>query len=135
MRVIGIGSSRSTAVRGFKQCLGLYNADNHETIQNVDADLLVPTSFTVPYGRGSKNIPFSAEQITGMFLRKLIQSVKSPGDIPTTLHPVPPFTIITLYLFTVFFTLESKPWTNLWNLYVQFCRFQPFLVSPNALHL
>ena len=94
-RLIGLASSRSTSISNFKQNLGLFKESaQQDTNEKVNETLQQPT-VTVPYGRHGQMIPFSAEQIAAMYLRKLIQNVTSPGDIPTSLHPIPQYVFHT----------------------------------------
>jgi molecular chaperone DnaK (HSP70) len=76
-RLIGIASQRNQAISSFKKYLGFLSPEFKDMTYNVD------------YNGGSE---FTLEQITAMYLRKLIQSCKQAGDLPTDFK-VPSFDI------------------------------------------
>ncbi|KAK2962467.1 putative Heat shock 70 kDa protein 15 [Blattamonas nauphoetae] len=85
-RTIGLASQRNAAVQNFKSNFGYFDQEYELSDKVLESHLsLNQPQYTVGYGQGNSPTTFTNEQITGMYLRKLIQNCRNPGDLPSDL--------------------------------------------------
>lgn len=102
-RLIGEQAMSKNAITAWKHKFGLFQIHKSKHLQSKNGIILLDQPYFKTNYEGTGTSSFSIEQITAMFLRKLIQNANYPADIPPTfLHP-PPFVFFLFFYFSFFY--------------------------------